>query len=213
MTSGNFPGNDNNNNMVVYTFPGGPVSLFSVISIKSGKRKSKRNTVKTPIQPLINPYLEKWGLATAIDAVKRKKVFLYLFQAESFSMCLEPVGSLTNDPDISYDPMYLDNPALNFERDNTIITLPSFLGSIIQPSTASEMKKTINQRFKETHPGVDYSLSLSQIRNLKALMCKVGVATNLRALTIASAIVYIEKLILKHFVNKSNKRLIAGNFH
>jgi hypothetical protein len=74
----------------------------------------------------------------------------------------------------SYNPIYLDNPELTSGKHKTVITLPSYLGTIILPSTASEMKRDLNLQFKELHPGVDSTLTLSAIRNLKIGMCEIG---------------------------------------
>ena len=57
----------------------------------------------------------------AMDVVKRKK-------AESYAHLLEPEGTLSPSRLVStYNPLYLDNPALKAIRHKTIITLPSFL--------------------------------------------------------------------------------------
>lgn len=80
----------------------------------------------------------------------------------------------------------------------------------MQPSTASEMKRELNLRFKESHPGVDSTITLSQIRELKKIMVKIGVLQDVEPSSVAFAFVYFEKLILSNFVNKSNKRLIAA---
>lgn len=76
------------------------------------------------------------GLSTInFDAVKlqRKKM------AESYGSFLEPQGLLDVAPNAessSYDPYYLDHPDLRAGKNKTVITLPCFLGTIIQPSTA-----------------------------------------------------------------------------
>ncbi|KAJ3328256.1 hypothetical protein HDU91_004155 [Kappamyces sp. JEL0680] len=147
--------------------------------------------------------------------LQRKKVLrrkLTAQMAESYAMFLEPLGMLSaSQPDVlPYDPYYLDHPDLKTGKNKTVITLPCFLGSIIQPITASEIKKEINQHFKEAHPDLDSTLTLSQIRSLKRIMCKAGMVNNLEASSIAFAYVYLEKLILKNFVSKSNKKLIAS---
>jgi hypothetical protein len=56
--------------LVVLTYPGGPVSLFSMIPLRNLKLKTK-TTQRSLLQ---NSYLEKIGLTGAIDAVKRKRV-------------------------------------------------------------------------------------------------------------------------------------------
>lgn len=88
--------------------------------------------------------------------------------AESFANLLEPQGLLlVQAVDYSYDPYSLDHPDLKTGRNKTVITLPGFLGTIIQPSTASEVKKELNQHFREAHPAL-VGIQLSHIRHLKA---------------------------------------------
>ena len=117
----------------------------------------------------------------------------------------------TPTPELTtYDPYYLDHPDLRSGKNKTVITLPCFLGTIIQPSTAREIKKELNQHFKEAHPGLDSTITLSQIRSIKLSLCKIGVARDLEPSSVAFAHVYLEKLILKNFLNKINKKLIAA---
>lgn len=133
----------------------------------------------------------------AVDAVKRKTKY-----AESFGNLLEPQ---TID---QYDPYYLDHPDLKTGKNKTVITLPGFLGTIIQPSTTQEIKKELNQHFKEAHP--DLMMTLSNIRGLKEMMCNVGLAQNLELSSIAFAYVYLEKLVLKNYLTKQNRKVIAA---
>ena len=55
----------------------------------------------------------------------------------------------------------------------------------------------MNEHFREVHPEIDKSLTLSQVRNLKRLMLEVGRERDMEVSSIASAYVYLEKLILK----------------
>ncbi|KAI8611431.1 hypothetical protein BC830DRAFT_1068812, partial [Chytriomyces sp. MP71] len=53
-------------------------------------------------------------------------------------------------------------------------------------------------------------ITLSQIRNLKSRMVQVGLAQDMELSSVALAFVYMEKLVLKNFVGKLNRRLIAS---
>lgn len=200
--------------LIALTTIGGPVSLFSVVPLKETNKRKVKKIQKTPY---FSPYLEKMGLSSiAFNSVKMKKVFGLdndnTKLAESFVLLMEPQGTLepqNNDPFASYDPYYLDHPDLKSGKNKTVITLPGFLGTIIQPSTASEIKKELNQHFREAHPDLA-GITLSHIRRLKSSLCRVGALYDLEASSVAFAHVYLEKLILKNFVNKGNKKLIAS---
>eukprot|EP00842_Homolaphlyctis_polyrhiza_P002615 jgi/Hompol1/3354/HPOL_003214-RA len=111
-----------------------------------------------------------------------------------------------------YNPYFLDDPELKVGRHKTVITLPCFLGSIIQPSKPAEIKRELNEHFKETHPGLDATITLSQIRSLKSRLFEIGrmQVRDLELSSVASAYVYFEKLVLKNVVNKANRRLMGA---
>ncbi|KAI8916004.1 hypothetical protein EDD86DRAFT_197401 [Gorgonomyces haynaldii] len=128
-------------------------------------------------------------------------------QDSSYVHLLEPQGLLQQ---AEYNPLYLDNPDLKAIRHKTIITLPFFLGSIIQPSKPDEIRKEIDEHFKETHPQVDPSVTLTQIRATKAKLLLVAHSQDLELSSVAFSYVYLEKLILKGFVRESNMRLVGA---
>ncbi len=57
-------------------------------------------------------------------------------------------------------------------------------GSIIHPSKPSDVKKELNELFHETHPTIDATITLSQIRNLKIRLLEVAEA---QVLTVVNA--------------------------
>ncbi|KNE69591.1 hypothetical protein AMAG_14147 [Allomyces macrogynus ATCC 38327] len=109
-----------------------------------------------------------------------------------------------------YDPNYLDDPALTTGRHKTVMALPGMLGSILQYTRPEDVKQDLNARFRATHPDVDPSLTLSQIRNLKRRLIKVAQICDLEISSVAKAFVYFEKLVLKRIVQKPNRRLIGA---
>jgi hypothetical protein len=174
--------------LVVYTFQG-MMSLFTLSTNTAQKRvKNRKKTIQ-----------ERMGFT--IDQMKRK--------AESYQNLLEPSGVLEKCAVSNYDPQYLDNPHLQSGRNKTVITLPSFLGTILVPSNPTDLKKDLNQHFKDTHPGLD-TISLSQIRQLKNQLISIGQARTLELSSVGMSFVYFEKLILKNYVNKTNRKLVAG---
>ncbi|KNE68293.1 hypothetical protein AMAG_12960 [Allomyces macrogynus ATCC 38327] len=109
-----------------------------------------------------------------------------------------------------YDPNYLDDPALTTGRHKTVMALPGMLGSILQYTRPEDVKQDLNARFRATHPDVDPSLTLSQIRNLKRRLIKVAQIHDLEISSVAKAFVYFEKLVLNRIVQKPNRRLIGA---
>ena len=68
----------------------------------------------------------------------------------------------------------------------------------------------MNEHFKETHPGIDATVTLSQIRSLKSKLLQVAQAQNLELSSVCFAYVYFEKLVLKNFVKKVNRKLVGA---
>ncbi|KAJ3415454.1 CCR4-NOT regulatory complex component [Chytridiales sp. JEL 0842] len=179
---------------------GTPLSMMSIIPYIDVKGKSKRvRKARFGSQAF-----ERMGIA--LEAVKRKT------KNESFQHLLTPSNSLSPvAPDYSvYNPNFLDDPELKTGKHKTVITLPCFIGSIIQYTRPGDIKKELNEHFRETHPTVDAMLTLSQIRNLKARLLEVGLQRDLELSSVACAYVLFEKLVLKNYVTKANRRLIAA---
>ncbi|KAI8807130.1 hypothetical protein BJ742DRAFT_813544 [Cladochytrium replicatum] len=188
------------NSRIYFAVPKGSVmSVFSVIPYADA-RKPRRNRQRLRLG---SEYFDRIGVN--MDPSRRRRV-------ESFAGLLEPAGSLSPDtPEYSlYNPFFLDDPELRTGKHRTVITLPSFMGSVLHYSRPADMKKELNAHFREAHPNVDASITLSQIRNLKLRLLEIGLSVDLELSSVASAYVYIEKLIATRVVTKANRRLVAA---
>ncbi|KAJ1342133.1 hypothetical protein BSLG_003312 [Batrachochytrium salamandrivorans] len=184
--------------ITVVTPNGSPLGLFSVLPYKGTKALVKTQSTRAR---------ERIGFGVAIEAVKRKKQtaesFAHLL-AQEFTLCEKgPENS-------SYNPYFLDDPDLKMGRHKTVITLPCFLGTIIQPSKPSEIQRELNEHFKETHPGIDSTITLSQIRGLKKSLLEVAQIQDLELSSVATAYVYFEKLVIKNVINKANRKVMGA---
>ena len=48
-----------------------------------------------------------------------------------------------------------------------MIALPSFVGSIIQFTKPNNLERELNERFRQAHPAIDPTITLSKIRKVK----------------------------------------------
>ncbi|KAI8850309.1 hypothetical protein BC829DRAFT_389744 [Chytridium lagenaria] len=185
------------------TSSGVPLSLFSVIPHMDNTRdKAKRSRARSLFGARhccnanlfsSNLFRERVGVGV-MEPFKRKS------RVESYARLLFPSNFL--GPQIIenslYNPFFLDDPELKTGKHKTVITLPCFVASIIQYSRAADIKRELNEHFRETHPTVDSTLTLSQIRSLKAKLLEVSSQANLELSTVASSYVFFEKLVLKY---------------
>ncbi|KAJ3216327.1 hypothetical protein HDU67_009678 [Dinochytrium kinnereticum] len=177
------------------TSSGVPLSFFSVIPYMDNSReKTKRSRAKSIFGS--QALLERVGVGV-IEPFKRK------LRVESYARLLVSSKALgpQNVEGPQYNPFFLDDPELKTGKHKTIITLPCFVASIIQYSRAADIKRELNEHFRETHPTVDPTLTLSQIRSLKAKMLDISMQANLELSTVASSYVLFEKLVLKRIEN------------
>ena len=112
----------------------------------------------------------------------------------------------------AYDPSFLDDPALSHGRTRQLNTGGPGLGpvvfSIILLRNPKQLKDELNRQFREQHPSLPPSLTLSKIRRLKkqaAQGCYHGLDIELG--TLALAVTYFEKLCLQSLVTRTNRRL------
>jgi Cyclin, N-terminal domain len=69
------------------------------------------------------------------------------------------------------------------------------------------LKNSLNEQFRERHPQLPPSLTVSKIRNLKKSALLGCMALCIEVSTIASAVIFFERLCLKGVITKANRKL------
>ncbi|KAG0253470.1 CDK5 and ABL1 enzyme substrate 1 [Mortierella polycephala] len=162
---------------------GSPLVVSSILRYNDDKAPNKRRRRRFDRE-----YLQQ----ITKEALIRKK-------ANSFAHLLTQSNAL--DPETqdssSYDPYYLDDPELKTGKNRTVISLACYMGSVIQYTRPSDLKRELNEHFRSRHPDIDPSITLSKIRKIKSDLLVISEELDLEISTAALAYAYFEKLILK----------------
>uniref|UniRef100_A0A3B5KGC4 Cdk5 and Abl enzyme substrate 2b n=1 Tax=Takifugu rubripes TaxID=31033 RepID=A0A3B5KGC4_TAKRU len=107
-----------------------------------------------------------------------------------------------------YDPNLLTNPQWPCGKHKRVLVFASYMTTVIEYVKPSDLKKDMNETFREKFPHI--KLTLSKIRSLKREMRVVGEDFGLQPVTIAMAFVYFEKMVLQGRLNKQNRKLVSA---
>ncbi|XP_034392916.1 CDK5 and ABL1 enzyme substrate 2 [Cyclopterus lumpus] len=107
-----------------------------------------------------------------------------------------------------YDPNLLSDPQWPCGKHKRVLIFASYMTTVIEYVKPSDLKKDMNETFKEKYPHI--KLTLSKIRSLKREMRVVGEDCGMQPVTIAMAFVYFEKLVLQGRLNKQNRKLVSA---
>ncbi|VDN96330.1 unnamed protein product [Rodentolepis nana] len=112
------------------------------------------------------------------------------------------------DPLIKYNPLLLDDPMVPRVTNRRVFPFQGYMTSILGYRRADEHKKSINREFHQRFPNVQ--LTLTKMRSIKLNILAIALRMNLDLWIVAHAYVLFEKMILKLFVCKANRKLCAG---
>ncbi|XP_076131694.1 CDK5 and ABL1 enzyme substrate 2 isoform X1 [Alosa pseudoharengus] len=107
-----------------------------------------------------------------------------------------------------YDPNLLSDPQWPCGKHKRVLIFASYVTTVIEYVKPSDLKKDMNETFKEKFPHI--KLTLSKIRSLKREMRAVSEECGLQPVTVAMAFVYFEKLVLQGRFNKQNRKLVSA---
>ncbi|XP_057219470.1 CDK5 and ABL1 enzyme substrate 2 isoform X1 [Triplophysa rosa] len=122
---------------------------------------------------------------------------------------ISSMGQDTGVDELSdYDPNLLSDPQWPCGKHKRVLIFASYVTTVIEYVKPSDLKKDMNETFKEKFPHI--KLTLSKIRSLKREMRSVSEECGLQPVTIAMAYVYFEKLVLQGRLNKHNRKLVSA---
>ncbi|XP_049725299.1 CDK5 and ABL1 enzyme substrate 2 [Elephas maximus indicus] len=117
------------------------------------------------------------------------------------------LGNDANDT-LEYNPNLLDDPQWPCGKHKRVLIFASYMTTVIEYVKPSDLKKDMNETFREKFPHI--KLTLSKIRSLKREMRSLSEECSLEPVTVSMAYVYFEKLVLQGKLNKQNRKLCAG---
>ncbi|XP_011231284.2 CDK5 and ABL1 enzyme substrate 2, partial [Ailuropoda melanoleuca] len=117
------------------------------------------------------------------------------------------LGSDAGDA-LEYNPNLLDDPRWPCGKHKRVLIFASYMTTVIEYVKPSDLKKDMNETFREKFPHI--KLTLSKIRSLKREMRNLSEECSLEPVTVSMAYVYFEKLVLQGKLNKHNRKLCAG---
>ncbi|KAI8597616.1 hypothetical protein EDD21DRAFT_357105 [Dissophora ornata] len=167
---------------------GSPLIVSSILRYNDDKIPSKRRRRKFDRE-----YLQQ----ITKEALVRKKANSFAYLLTQSNALKYALLSPEQEDSSSYDPYYLDDPELKTGKNRTVISLACYMGSVIQYTRPSDLKRELNEHFRSTHPTVDPSITLSKIRKVKSDLLAISEEMDLEISTAALAYAYFEKLILK----------------
>lgn len=143
---------------------------------------------------------------SSVKNIFNKKMILWL---RNWSLKWKKERILQRKIDRKYHAYYVDDPRLSQGTHKTVITSinPMYTFSVLRYANHETLKNELNDEYRKLHPWIPFSLTLSKIRNLKREALEYWFKHGLEISTLALAIVYFEKLIVKQIVFKENRKL------
>lgn len=112
------------------------------------------------------------------------------------------------DPLTCYMPLLLDDPELLIATGKRVLKLPNYLTSVLGYVRPNEHKRDVNREFHDRFPLIQ--LTLTKLRSIKSVMVQIARKLSFDLWIVAQAHVLFEKLILKLFIHKLNRKLCAS---
>jgi len=113
---------------------------------------------------------------------------------------------------MKYEPNYLDDPQLTemtAGKNRTCLKFSSYSVSLIDYVKPLDLKKEINETFREKFPLIQ--LTLTKLRSLKNELSIICNDCSMDPVIVAQSFIYFEKIILNGLMNKANRKYIAGS--
>lgn len=174
-----------------------PVMVYSIVKYDAGQEAKKKADAQKGLEVFTLPQRDWRGLSY-------KPLFKPLSEDDSNNQYFYERGYM-------YDPDSLDDPEMRFGTNYYNLSSAQVKGpiliSIILYSNEKQLKENLNEMFREKHPQLPPSLTLSKIRSIKKAALMGAYDLDIEISTTAYAVIYFESLCLKGLVTKFNRRL------